>query len=741
MASEQPAQPSQNIDTGLGCLLMLARYFGVPADPQQLHHEFGVSGTPFGDTEILRAAKRLGLKMGKRAATRARLATLRLPAIAQYKDGQYVVLARVDGDKTLIHDPRSSQPQVLQEQVFAEAFNGTLILCTTRAHLQSARRMFDFTWFLPAILKYRKHLSEVVLASFFLQLLGLLTPLFFQIVTDKVLVHKGLTTLHVLAIGMMAVGAFEAVLGGLRTYIFAHTSNRIDVSLGTQLFAHIVRLPLAYFQVRRAGDTVARARGLDTIRQFLTSSAITVVLDCFFTLVFFAVMLYYSPLLTAVVAGSLPCYVVLSIFVTPIIRTRLRERFDRGAENQAFLVEMITGIETVKAMAVEPAMQRRWDDQLAEYVRASFRATLLSNTARQIASWLNKITTVALVWIGATLVMRGRLTIGQLIAFNMLAGRVSDPVLRLVQLWQDFQQAGIAVERLGDVLNAPLEPHASGAGTVSRTTLPNIKGQVTFEQVLFRYRADAPPVLQGLSFGVRPGTVIGIVGRSGSGKSTIAKLIQRLCIPESGRVMIDSIDVAQVDPAWLRRQIGVVLQENFLFSRSVRDNIALAEPGMAMERIVQAAKLAGAHDFILELPEGYDTLVGEHGCTLSGGQRQRLAIARALVGNPRILIFDEATSALDYESEAIIQRHLAHMCRGRTVFLIAHRLSTVRAAHCILVIDKGRIVEQGTHAELLERRGYYAKLHAHQDGHQCATIWEKGPIHHAQQTTTTLNAG
>ena len=275
---------------------------------------------------------------------------------------------------------------------------------------------------------------------------------------------------------MMAVGAFEAVLGGLRTYIFAHTSNRIDVSLGTQLFAHIVRLPLAYFQVRRAGDTVARARGLDTIRQFLTSSAITVVLDCFFTLVFFAVMLYYSPLLTAVVAGSLPCYVVLSIFVTPIIRARLRERFDRGAENQAFLVEMITGIETVKAMAVEPAMQRRWDDQLAEYVRASFRATLLSNTARQIASWLNKITTVALVWIGATLVMRGRLTIGQLIAFNMLAGRVSDPVLRLVQLWQDFQQAGIAVERLGDVLNAPLEPHASGAGTVSRTTLPNITG-------------------------------------------------------------------------------------------------------------------------------------------------------------------------------------------------------------------------------------------------------------------------
>jgi subfamily B ATP-binding cassette protein HlyB/CyaB len=701
---------------------MLTRYFGISADPYQLLHEFGVPGQPFGDTEILRAAKRLGLKTGKRAITWAQLATLRQPAIAPYKDGQYVVLARVEGDKTLVHDPRASQPQVLQEQTFAEACHGTLILCTTQARRQSAWRRFDFTWFLPVILKYRKHLSEVVLASFFLQLFGLLTPLFFQVITDKVLVHKGVTTLHVLAIGMMAVSGFEAVLSGLRTYLFAHTSNRIDVSLGTQLFGHLVRLPLAYFQGRRTGDTVERARGLDTIRQFLTSSALTVVLDCFFTLVFFAVMLSYSPLLTAVVAGALPCYAVLSICVTPIMRARLRERYDRGTENQAFLVEVITGIETVKAMAVEPTMQRCWDDQLAGYVRASFRATLLSNTARQIASWLNKVTTVALVWVGATLVMRGRLTIGQLIAFNMLAGRVSDPVLRLVQLWQEVQQAGLSVERLGDVLNAPLEPHASGAGTVSRTTLPSIQGQVTFEQVLFRYRADAPPVLQGLSFGVRPGTVIGIVGRSGSGKSTIAKLIQRLCIPVSGRVLIDGIDVAQVDPAWLRRQIGVVLQENFLFSRSVRDNIALAEPGMPMERIVQAAKLAGAHDFILELSEGYDTLVGEHGCTLSGGQRQRLAIARALVGNPRILVFDEATSALDYESEAVIQRNLAQMCRGRTVFLIAHRLSTVRAAQCILVLDKGCIVEQGTHAELLERRGYYAKLHAHQNGHQYATV-------------------
>jgi ATP-binding cassette, subfamily B, bacterial HlyB/CyaB len=654
----------------------------------------------------------LGLKASVTDSDWPRLSVIALPAIAVQKDGRYVLLARADNEKVLVQDPAEPKPLILPRQVFDDAWSGRLILFTKRAHLRPEDRKFDFTWFIPAIVKYRKLLGEVLLASFFIQLFALLTPLFFQVVIDKVLVHKALTTLTVLGIGMLALVLFEAILTGLRMYVFAHTSSRIDVGLGAQLFKHVMRLPLAYFEARRVGDTVARVRELETVRQFLTSSTVTVVIDLFFTVVFIAVMFFYSPLLTYVVLGTIPIYVILSVVVAPIFRARLNEKFNRGADNQAFLVESINGVETLKAMAVEPTMQRRWEEQLAGYVRASFRAANLGNIAGQVASFVNKGTTVAILWIGAHLVMGGSLTIGQLIAFNMLAGRVSGPLLRVVQLWQEFQQAGISVSRLGDLLNAPPEPSYNP----NRTTLPSLTGHVIFDKVTFRYRLDGTEVLRKLSLEIPAGKVIGVVGRSGSGKSTIAKLIQRLYVPEAGRVLIDGVDLAQVDPAWLRRQIGVVLQENFLFNRSVRDNIALPDPGLPMEQVVEAAKLAGAHEFILELPHGYDTMVGEHGCSLSGGQRQRIAIARALVTNPRILIFDEATSALDYESESIIQRNLAQICRGRTVIIIAHRLSTVRNANWIFVIEKGEIIEQGMHQDLLQLNGYYARLHKHQDG-------------------------
>ena len=706
----QPPAPVP--DTAVLCLLLLARFFGLPADGAQLRHQFGQSGQPLSDADLLRAAKSLGLKPGFVSIDWARLAGTPLPAMAKRQDGTYVLVAKIDGDKALVHDPREQRPTILTKAEFTAVWSGQLLLATKRAHLSAHDLTFDFTWFIPAVVKYRRVLGEVVAASFVLQLFGLLTPLFTQIVIDKVLVHKGFTTLHVLAVGMVALALFDVVLNGLRTYLFAHTTNRIDVGLGAQLFRHVLALPLAYFEARRVGDTVARVRELEQIRQFLTSNSVTVVLDLVFTIVFLAVMWFYSATLTLVVLCSLPLYALLSVVITPIIRARLHEKFNRGAENQSFLVEAISGIQTVKALAVEPPLQRRWDEQLAGYVRASFRATSLITVAGQIAAFIQKATTIAILWTGAYLVIGGDLSIGQLIAFNMLSAQVTGPLLRIVNLWQEFQQVGISVQRLGDVLNTKPEPSYNP----NRTTLPHVAGQIIFDQVGFRYRPDGPEILKSVSFTIESGQVIGVVGRSGSGKSTIAKLIQRLYVPERGRVLVDGVDLAQVDPAWLRRQVGVVLQENFLFHRSVRDNIALTDPGLPMDAVIRAAKLAGAHEFILELTEGYDTLVGEHGCSLSGGQRQRIAIARALVANPRILIFDEATSALDYESEAVIQQNMAEICQGRTVFIIAHRLSTVRPAHRIYVIEKGVIMEDGTHDELLKRNGFYARLNKHQEG-------------------------
>ncbi|HEY1736740.1 MAG TPA: ATP-binding cassette domain-containing protein, partial [Methylovirgula sp.] len=415
---------------------------------------------------------------------------------------------------------------------------------------------------------------------------------------------------------------------------------------------------------------------------------------------------FYSPFLTWIVVAAFPFYIGVSAWATPYFRHRLNEKFKRGAENQAFLVETVTAVETLKAMAVEPQMQRRWEEQLAGYVSASFRVTSLGNTASQTIQLVSKLVTAATLFFGAREVIRGNLSVGELVAFNMLAGRVSAPVLRLAQIWQDFHQARISVARLGDILNTPTEP----SYTSNKASFPAIRGDIGFDHVTFRYRIDGPEILHDVSLEIPAGQVIGIVGPSGSGKSTLAKLLQRLFIPEGGRVFVDGIDLATVDTAWLRRQVGTVLQESVLFNCSVRENIALFNPAMPMEQIIDAAKLAGAHDFILELPGAYDAVVGERGSSVSGGQKQRIAIARALATNPRILIFDEATSALDYESERVIQANMRRIAEKRTVLLIAHRLSTVRLADRIVTIENGRLVEDGTHDDLLKRNGRYAAL-------------------------------
>jgi len=703
-------QASNLVDPGLYVLVSLLRFHGIGADAENIRHQLGTQR--IGVTEMLRYAKQLGLKARAYKTKWERLANTPLPGIATLRDGGFLLLAKVGDDKALVQSPYAAQPTLMSREQFETEWDGRLVLMARRASLVDLSRHFDITWFLGAIHKYRRLLAEVVVASFFLQIFALVSPLFFQVVIDKVLVHQNMSTLDVLVIGLVTIGIFEAILGTLRTYVFSHTTNRIDVELGARLFRHLLALPIAYFNARRVGDSIARVRELENIRNFITGSALTLVIDLFFTFVFLAVMFIYSPLLTWIVLGSFPFYIAISATATPLFRRRLDEKFRRGAENQAFLVENVTGVETLKAMAVEPQMQRRWEEQLAGYVTASFRVSNLGNIASQSVQMISKLTMAGILFFGATLVIKGQLTVGELVAFNILAGRVSAPVLRIAQIWQDFHQARLSVARLGDILNTPAETNYNPA----KAALPPIRGDVTLEHVTFRYRLDAPEVLHDVSFDVPAGQVVGIVGPSGSGKSTLAKIVQRLYVPESGRVLVDGTDLALIDTTWLRRQLGFVLQENILFNASVRANIALADPGMPMERVVAAAKLAGAHDFIVEMPEAYDTLIEERGSSLSGGQRQRIAIARALVTDPRILIFDEATSALDYESERAIQQNMGRIAERRTVFIIAHRLSTVRHVDRIITLDRGRIVEDGSHDELIRKNGRYATLYRIQAG-------------------------
>jgi subfamily B ATP-binding cassette protein HlyB/CyaB len=693
---------------------MMARLHHQAADPAHLAHQMGwaPSHQPSVD-DLLLAAKRLGLKAKRSRTTTDRLQLASLPALALLNDDsgspRVVVLAQCDGQRVLIQDPsgaiQGGRPVIEPVDVFAQSWSGELILITSRASLAGALAKFDFSWFVPSLVKYRKLLGEVLLVSLFLQLFALVSPLFFQVVMDKVLVHRGTTTLDVLVIGLIVVTVFESVLTVLRSYVFSHTTSRIDVELGARLFRHLVSLPLAYFQARRVGDSVARVRELENIRSFLTGNAITLVLDVAFSVIFIAMMFAYSVPLTLIVLASLPLYVGISLLLVPVLRARLNEKFARGAENQALLVETVTGIQTVKASALEPAIAKRWDDQLAAYVSASFKTQTLANYGHEAINLTGKIVGAATLWYGARLVMDQEMSVGQFVAFNMFAQRVAQPIMRMAQLWTDFQQTGISMARLGDILNTRTEVPASNAAQ-----LPPLKGRIQFDQVNFRYRPEAPPVLHDLSIDVKPGEVIGIVGRSGSGKSTLTKLVQRLYSPEQGRVLIDGVDISLIDAAQLRRQIGVVLQENLLFNRSVRENIAITDPAAPIEAVMRAAQLAGAHEFVSELPEGYDTIVGEQGTGLSGGQRQRIAIARALFTNPRILILDEATSALDYESEAILQQNMAAICNGRTVIIIAHRLSAVRMANRIIAMDRGRVVESGPHEELVKQGGVYAHL-------------------------------
>jgi ATP-binding cassette, subfamily B, bacterial HlyB/CyaB len=710
-ATSEPPPLTPAPDSGLMGLSLIAGYYRIAADPSQLKHQLALIGRFANSEDIVRASNILGLKsriLNKIDA--ARLGAIPYPALMRLKDGRYVALGVGSAKgRVRVVDPVTRSPvEKTLEEAFA-ASSGEVVLITRRlggAGFDPAT--FGFRWFLPSILRYRKPLAQVIVASLFVQLFALITPIFFQLIVDKVLVHKGFSTLTVLILGMVVLGLFETALQLLRTYTLSHTTNRIDVELGRRLFHHLFRLPLAYFETRAAGQTVARVRELETIRSFLTGQGLTSLLDLVFTLVFFVVMFVYSAKLTLVVLASIPVYVVIAALIRPSLRELINEKFNRGARSQQFLVESIVGAQTLKAASVEPIMQAQWEERLAAYVRTSFDSGVLGAVGQNAIQYVSKVTTALILFIGATSVIDGSMTVGELIAFNMIAAQVVQPILRLSQLWQDFQQVQVSVARLGDILNAPTEPVPQ-----SLLTLPPPRGAIEVRNVTMRYRPEGPDALKGVSLQIAPGEVIGFVGQSGSGKSSLTKVIQRLYSPQSGQVMLDGVDIAQLDPGWMRRQIGVVLQENILFNRSIHENIALADPAMPRVVVMQAARLAGADEFIAQLPQGYDTIIEERGANLSGGQRQRIAIARALVTNPRILIFDEATSALDYESERIIQDNMKAISRGRTVLIIAHRLAALRPCHRIVAMHRGEIVEIGTHEELLRKRdGVYAKLWA-----------------------------
>ena len=698
------------LDAGLAGLVAIARFHGIASDAAQIRHATATGDAPFDTDTLVLSARSIGLKARVVPLRTERLTRASLPALALDREGKHFIIARCEGEAALVLEAGATAPAMAQLETIAQRTTGRMIVFASRASLAGELARFDFSWFIPAVIKYRKLLLEVLAISLFVQIFGLVSPLMFQVVMDKVLVNRTYSTLAVVGIALFVSSTFEVLLTGLRNFIFSHTTNRIDVELGARLFRHLVTLPLPYFSARRVGDTVARVRELENIRNFLTGQALTAVIDLVFSAIYLGVMCLYSVGLTLIVAASLPIYAGISALLVPTLRQRLNEKFARNADNQSFLVETVSGVETVKALAVEPHFIKKWEMQLAAYVAAGFRVTHLGNIGQQLIQYIGKLVSLATLLLGAKLVIDGRLTVGELIAFNMMSQHVAGPVLRLAQLWQDFQQVGISMSRLGDILNSRTELPAS------RQALPVVKGDIRFENIRFRYRPDGPPVLDDVSIEIQAGQVVGIVGRSGSGKSTLTKLLQRLYLPEHGAVRIDGIDLALADPAWLRRQVGVVLQENLLFNRTIRENIALTDPGAPLERVMLAAKLAGAHDFICELPHAYDTPVEEHGGNLSGGQRQRLAIARALLTNPRILIFDEATSALDFETERAIQNNMKAICAGRTVIIIAHRLTAVRNAHQIIAMDKGRIRERGTHDELLALSGYYAHLVSLQNG-------------------------
>ncbi|MBD1929384.1 peptidase domain-containing ABC transporter [Trichocoleus sp. FACHB-90] len=587
---------------------------------------------------------------------------------------------------------------------------GQVLLLKTNRNTPKER--FSLRWFLPSVYRYRQVLTEVFVASFFVQLFGLANPLITQIIIDKVLIQNSPDTLQVLGVFLVVMAIFEAVLTSLRTYLFVDTTNRIDIALSSEIIDHLLRLPLRYFERRPVGELSTRINELENIRQFLTGTVLTVALDAVFSVIYIVVMAIYSWLLTLVALATIPLFALLTMLVSPIVRRQLRSKAERNAETQSYLVEVLSGIQTVKAQNIELRSRWQWQERYGRYVSAGFENVLTSTTAGATSNFLNKLSSLLVLWVGAYLVLQGKLSLGELIAFRIISGYVTSPLLRLTQLWQNFQETALSLERLSDILDTPPE-----ADELDRKNIPMpvIRGDVKYDNVSFRFNPTGPLQLNNISVKFPAGAFVGIVGQSGSGKSTLMKLLPRLYPLESGRILVDGYDITKVELYSIRRQIGIVPQDTLLFEGTVQENIALNAPDASAEGIIEAARIAVAHDFIMDLPNGYNTNVGERGSALSGGQRQRIAIARTILQNPNLLILDEATSALDYNAERQVCLNLAEAFRGRTVFFITHRLTTIKNANMILMMDQGSIVEQGTHEQLMEMKGRYYCLYQQQE--------------------------
>jgi len=699
-------------DCGAACLVIVARYWGKRFSVNRLRDIANVDRNGASLRGLAAAAESIGFTTRPVKASLNKLAEQSLPAIIHWEGKHYIVVYEVTRDRVIVADPAIGQRTLTHAQ-FKAGWTGYTLLLQPTALLKDAKEASTPFWqFFELVKPHQLVLLEVLIASILIQIFGLITPLFTQLLLDRVVVQRSNLTLTAVGLGLLIFGLFRVALTGLRQYLLDHTANRVDLALIVGFISHTFRLPLSFFESRYVGDIISRIQENRKIQRFLTGEALSIVLDLLTVFIYVGLMFWYSWKMALLTLVIVPPFVLLALIATPFLQRVSREIFGAYTEETGYLIQSLTGIRTVKSMAVEQTVRWHWEELYGKSVKKSFSGQVIGNTLQTFSLTIETVVTTALLWFGAWLVIQNELTIGQLVAFNMLQGNVIRPFQRLIMLWNDLQEVIIAVERINDVIDAEPEEDLQHQ---SRQFLPPIRGHIRFEQVTFRYHPESDVnTLENVSFEVQPGHMVALVGRSGSGKTTISKLVLGLYPPTEGKILIDGYDVTSLSLRSLRQQIGVVDQDTFLFGGTIRENITVGHPEATLEDVIEAAKQAGAHQFIKELPMGYETQIGEGGGMLSGGQRQRLAIARALLGNPRLLILDEATSSLDAESERIIQTNLNTILTNRTTLVIAHRLSTVRNADRILVLDKGILIESGTHDELMAKRGHYFYLNQQQ---------------------------